>query len=485
MGRVAVIKRRHQRLHDRDRPIERARIAPLFQIVRLGHVPVRKRGRFVELRPHVDTQVNLLHVCGELKIGGGRIHRVRSDDDERRHATGGHVGGELTQRAALVGGARFEGIAVLNRDAGVPQHVIREMSERVNRGRLRGPGHNQARAAMLLQIPGDHIRPSAGLVGHRDGRSGGAGHERDDQRARKRFNLRRAKRQAMIGARPGNRWRALDRVQSADRRGILSDVATGRELTGVAEAARHRAQEIAIERHDHVRVVDVISRLDVLAESEARASAEVVSTDWRDLVPARHGHPGNQLFELLSQCRGADGAGEDSQPDAAPAPDRSDRRSQRSGELAPRPDLALVGHRLCPIGVIQRKNRRLGENIRGAKAGRMIGVALDLRRPAHVTLDQHAGRIAIHRHRRCEKQGTTGDRVFRLTHVGHDAFIRLPGARADARQRERCSHQSEELSPTNRIGPLRGLRRKFAVKHLLHRRTVSRLFERAPVLATA
>ena len=62
----------------------------------------------------------------------------------------------------------------------------------------------------------------------------------------------------------------------------------------------------------------------------------------------------------------------------------------RRDERVERANLAEVRDRLRAIGIVEAEDRRLREEVGGAEARRMIGVAFDLRRPALVALDEQA-----------------------------------------------------------------------------------------------
>ena len=116
----------------------------------------------------------------------------------------------------------------------------------------------------------------------------------------------------------------------------------------------------------------------------------------------------------------------------------------------------------------------------------MIGIAFDLGRTAFVALDDEPGGDAAERHRRREEERTAGDFLFRLADVRNDQFIRLRGARrVDAGERQRRAHQLQERAAADRVDPLGGVFRKFAVEVLLKLGRLGELFEAAPVLLAA
>ena len=116
-----------------------------------------------------------------------------------------------------------------------------------------------------------------------------------------------------------------------------------------------------------------------------------------------------------------------------------------------------------------------------AEAGRVLGIALELRRPAHVVFGQERHAEAALRHRGRVEQRPARDDLFRLPDVRDDLLVRLPGAGADAGERERGAHQLQELPAAGRIVELRGLRRELPLDVLAELRRVGQLFEAAPV----
>ena len=58
VGRLAVVKRRNQRLDDASRAVVSPRVSPRFKIVRRRDVPVAQRRRLVFVKPRVDAQRN-------------------------------------------------------------------------------------------------------------------------------------------------------------------------------------------------------------------------------------------------------------------------------------------------------------------------------------------------------------------------------------------------------------------------------------------
>ena len=111
----------------------------------------------------------------------------------------------------------------------------------------------------------------------------------------------------------------------------------------------------------------------------------------------------------------------------------------------------------------------------------MLGIALELRRPAHVVLgEQRLGKASLHHRGRVEERPARND-LLGLPDVRNDLFFRLPRAGADAGEGERRPHQLEELPPARRVVELRSLRRELTIDVLVEFRRVGQFVETAPI----
>jgi hypothetical protein len=113
----------------------------------------------------------------------------------------------------------------------------------------------------------------------------------------------------------------------------------------------------------------------------------------------------------------------------------------------------------------------------------MIGIALDLRRPAFMTFNQQANAGTRERHGSGVEQGLAGHDLFGLPDVGDDRLVRLSGAGAHASQCQRRAHQFQEAPATDGIEPLRSVLRKLAMKEFLEFRRLRHRLEAAPVVS--
>src|SRR5260221_1925443 len=114
----------------------------------------------------------------------------------------------------------------------------------------------------------------------------------------------------------------------------------------------------------------------------------------------------------------------------------------------------------------------------------MVRVALDLRRPVHVRLDQDAGGVAAEGHGAGEEDRLAGDEVLRLADV-RDDLRRGIVAGGQTAESHRGSHQLEEVAAADAIGERRGLARELLFEELVELIAARELLEAAPVFAPA
>ena len=110
-------------------------------------------------------------------------------------------------------------------------------------------------------------------------------------------------------------------------------------------------------------------------------------------------------------------AGEDAQTAALPP-----RRDQRGHESVDAGDVPPRKHRLRPVRIVEIEDAGLDDAVGGAQARRMVGVAFDLDRTAHLVGQQHAVGIAAARDRGCEGPRHAGDKSRRHLDIRNGLF---------------------------------------------------------------
>ncbi len=255
----------------------------------------------------------------------------------------------------------------------------------------------------------------------------------------------------MIRDHARDRGSAFDSIEA-----ILGPTTLGRaplltELARIAQAPGQAIQQVGIQRHDNVGLIEVILRVKSLAKRLACALANVITVDWLPLMP-----PG--LREALEQClqqirqRGrGNGLGQDAQAIPLFGLMRRRGRGERCHELAPGTLLALAQNRLRAVWIVERQYLGLAEDVGGAETGWMLRIPLNLDRAARHVADENAVGVAFVRESRREiEREILGNTVGPL-HVGGDVCwsLRFGGAAGDTSQGQRCSHELQELLTTD------------------------------------
>ncbi len=326
----------------------------------------------------------------------------------------------------------------------------------------------------------------------------GAAHGADFRRQRPREvgDLVRPQRQAVVGLGGGAGDTRPDGVEAVHRRlrrvAVLVDAPARHEVVDVAQVARPAAEEVGVQGHDHVRLREGVDGVSVLAEGQLGGLPRCVVAQRLVLVPARLGERLEQLLNLLVQRRRDDGFRQQAQAGATALALVGHRPPQRrhavDGDGAeggvPRRRLAAGADRLRAVRVVEGQDRRLMKHIGRAEAAGVLGVALDLRRPALVTLDQQTDAYAAERHGGGVEQRPAGDDLLGLADVGDDVDgrRRLDRAAAQPGQAQRGGHQGQEAAPAQRVGPGRRPLRELALDHLAEGVGVGQLLQRPPVL---
>ena len=429
-----------------------------------------ERGGLVVVEAEAHAERHLGERGRKRHVGRRGEDGVAAQDEEQLDPASLHVLHERAQRRELILRPRLDRRGVDDRLPHVAERLVHGVRERVHGGRLVLAGDDGAPAAVAREVP--HERFDEGQ-GRRLG-PGHAGPQARGDRARGALHVARGERQAMVGLRARRGERALEHVEAVHlgRAGAPA----GGEVAHVAQVGRAAAQEVGVEGQDHLGVGEAVVGVDVVAEGEPRPGARRVAADRLPLVPARLGELAQERAELAREGGRGDGLGQDAEPGAPARALRPERRAEHRQEAAPRADVAQVGEGLRAVGVVERQHRGLCRGVGRTQAGRMLGVALDLGRPPHVALDQHAGadpaRVG---HGGGEEERLSRDDVLGRLHVGDDLLGRLAGARREPAERERGRHQLQELAAAERVQPGGGLRGVLAREEGLERGRVQLL----------
>jgi hypothetical protein len=83
VGRVAVVQRGDQRLHDGSGSVISLGIAPAFERVAGRNVPVREIGGFILIEAEVNAQRHFVEGFAEIQIGRSTVHRITTQHDQQ------------------------------------------------------------------------------------------------------------------------------------------------------------------------------------------------------------------------------------------------------------------------------------------------------------------------------------------------------------------------------------------------------------------
>ena len=243
------------------------------------------------------------------------------------------------------------------------------------------------------------------------------------------------------------------------------------------------AEKIAVQRQDHVGLVDQRHRFHAFAKRHRRRLLRQLRAQrlidgpshFRKLLRDLSAQPlPRRRTVLLQQQR---------QPVAVAAPLQNlIQRLLKRRRIGLLPILHEIAR---TIRVVQVQHRRLRKHVRRPLAHRMQRIALDLRRPP-VVRRRHQRRVtAARRARGGVKQRLARNRPLHPARERHQMLLRPPAAReTQPRQRHRRPHELHEIAARNLPArQLRGALRKLARQPAAKLRRVAELPERAPVLA--
>ena len=122
---AAVVKRLDQRLNDRDRPVVRTGIAPRFEIMLFGDMPMAKFPGFVQMISETNTERNLVHtLLVQFQVDRRVVNRIAAEYHEHFHPIGIDVGYKLAELFDLRSIRRSKRIGINDRLPDVPKRPV-------------------------------------------------------------------------------------------------------------------------------------------------------------------------------------------------------------------------------------------------------------------------------------------------------------------------------------------------------------------------
>ena len=253
--------------------------------MRFVNVPMADLRGFILIQAAMDQQRNffqnavapvlpmMVRIIGvlEIQIIGRGVAGIGSHHHQRLHFAGFNIARQLFQRFQIAAESRRRHrhrLAIDHRLAGVAQRLIHGVRQRVHHRRLRLARQHEAAPAMRLQI----FRHAADkFCVARFAASARADAHRRGHRARQSFDRRSLQRHAMVRLAAGGGEHALRHIQPAHR--ALGDFASLGKRTRIAQKTRiaAAAQKIRVQREDHIRIFELVLRLQDFAKGHLRA----------------------------------------------------------------------------------------------------------------------------------------------------------------------------------------------------------------------
>src|SRR6202008_2361768 len=201
-----------------------------------------------------------------------------------------------------------------------------------------------------------------------------------------------------------------------------------------------------------------------------RALQRIVAIDWLILVPLRLWQRRLQLLHQRAKRRRDDRLGQKTNTRALFWSLLVEYRTHLTDERRPR--LNIFTKRQCwrAIRIVKTQNRRLGENVCGARATRitnrilrrkirrpivgMIRIALDLGWSSFITANDDGCRRTKQRRRRRKEKRFTRNLIFRLFDVRNDFLRGLENATTQSGESQRSAHQLDKRATLDGRVPL-------------------------------
>ena len=431
-------ERLDERLDDGERAVVGPGVAPLLEVVGARDVPGGALARLVAVEADVDRGGHARERLLEAQLGRQRVDRVRAQHHQRPDLAGGHVAYQRRQPGPDGLDRPLARREVL--DHAGAEAAVEGRGERVDLGRLRRAGHEHGAAVRRPYVLDDGVDERLGRAAEHAPGAGrepqalgdGGGRERD------RAGLDR---QPVVGHAARHGHRRLDDVHPRHRAALV-DAAAGRVLAVVPDRVGVlAAQEVGVERDDDLGVGEPSERPGRLAERGLGPERLGVVEVGAQRDPLGAGGGDVAVAERVDGGRGR-GLGQDHDAPAALA-EPAGLGHERAPVGAGRGGVAARGDGPAAVGVVELEHRRLGEDVGVALGDRVLGVALDLGRPALVALHQDRVPDAAQRHRGGVVVRDARDHLFGLAGVRQDR-LDGPAAAGHAGERGARAHDLEE-----------------------------------------
>src|SRR4029453_12461908 len=136
MWGFAAVERLDEWLNNRNSAIEGARVAPAFQIMRFGNMPMANARRLILVEAEADAHSEFLEAGRKINVGRYIEYRVASNYHEHVDGARFHFADKLAQRFELVDRHRFDRTCISNCLVHIPEKLIHLVNKRVNSRRL-------------------------------------------------------------------------------------------------------------------------------------------------------------------------------------------------------------------------------------------------------------------------------------------------------------------------------------------------------------
>jgi len=437
-------------------------------------------GGLVVVLADVDADRHLLDHRLQAAVGGAGVERIHAQEEQRGDPAGADVLDQVGEGVAVARRGHGHRLADQHRRAEVAEAAVDRVDQHLLFGREVLAADHRRAAGTGGEIV-RHLLDPGHQVGLEIGGRTGAGHaEAGGEGEQELADLARLDRYPVVGHRAGARGDGLDRVEPAHLPGgvDVERLAAGREVARVGDRHRAVVEEVGIDRQHHVGLGEVEADLARRAEGGAHRGVARAVERLVD-VPLGERELRQDLSHQPREGRRGDPPGDQPQAVAAHRPESDAQAVHAAHEGVPGADLAELGDRRGAVRIVEVEDRSLDHRVGAAAARRMLLVAFDLGRPAHVALAQHAEAVALVRRGGGEEERLAGDDVLGLAHVGDDLLRRLLVAGHQAGERQRGAGQLEEAAAVD-VAPFRRLARKFALQHVDEARRLRQLVHAAP-----